>query len=93
MSTIYHDLDGNQDIEGADLDLEEAEIEFNIQQGNISANISIDSIGGDGVRLEQAYAMYNVSESFAVTFGKWQIHLVLNPMKPLNSTNPQEPIF
>jgi hypothetical protein len=70
LSTLYHDLDTDQGVDFTDLALEEAEIDFDITSGPVSASIAIQSKGGDGVELEQAYAMYNVSESFFVSAGK-----------------------
>jgi hypothetical protein len=74
LSTLYHDLDTDQSVDFTNLALEEAEIEFDITSGPVSANISIQSKGQDGgkhgVELEQAYAMYNISETFFVSAGK-----------------------
>jgi hypothetical protein len=70
LSTLYHDLDTDRNKDFTNLALEEAEIEFDITSDPVSANISIQSKGENGLELEQAYAMYNISETFFVSAGK-----------------------
>ena len=73
LSTMYNDLDtdaASDNGDASELRIQEMEIDFNIQRDNLSGTIALQSMGSSDIELEQAYAMYNITESFAISAGK-----------------------
>jgi len=53
------------------LGLDEVEINFNLNVGNVSGLVAADATGTDDLGIEQAHFTYNVTDAVSVTFGKY----------------------
>ena len=74
-------IDGSYAVEETDaaktqeLELDEVEINFNVNVGNVSGLVALESLldenGGADYGIEQAHFTYNINDAVSVTFGRY----------------------
>jgi hypothetical protein len=65
---------GNNDLDDQNLGLDEVELNFVVNVGNVSGLVAVDSTDTDGnenLNIEQAHFTYNINDAVSVTFGRY----------------------
>ena len=58
-------------IDSQSVGIDEVEVNFNLNVGNVSGLVAIDDTLGEGLNVEQAHFTYNVSDATSLTFGRY----------------------
>ena len=77
--------DTSSDVTGADLqdvNLDEVELNFLLNAGNVSGEIHIDDTSNEGLNIEQAHFTYTLDNGLSVTFGRYGSKLGLEGEDP-----------
>jgi len=78
-------LTGTASNDSQDVSLDEVELNFLLNVGNISGEVHLDntnSIGGDDINVEQAHFTYTLDNGLSVTFGRYGSALGLEREDP-----------
>jgi len=78
-----HEVGTNNDLQ--DVSVDEVELNFLLNVGNVSGEIHLDntnSIGGDDINVEQAHFTYTLDNGLSVTFGRYGSKLGLEREDP-----------
>jgi len=66
----YHNEDLNG-VETSDLELDEVELNFLVNAGNVSGELHIDNDGGDNLNIEQVHFTYSFGNGADLTVGRF----------------------
>ncbi|MDG1138081.1 MAG: outer membrane beta-barrel protein, partial [Opitutales bacterium] len=75
-------LTGSSSNDSQDVSLDEVELNFLLNAGNVSGEIHIDDTSNEGVNIEQAHFTYTLDNGLSVTFGRYGSKLGLEGEDP-----------
>jgi hypothetical protein len=75
-------LTGTSSNDKQDVSLDEVELNFLLNVGNVSGEIHIDETAGEDVNIEQAHFTYTLDNGLSITFGRYGSKLGLEREDP-----------
>ena len=75
-------LTGTSSNDNQDVSLDEVELNFLLNVGNVSGEIHIDDTAREGVNIEQAHFTYTLDNGLSITFGRYGSKLGLEREDP-----------